>query len=173
MSVDRGSFPCPEGWLWEDEWAVVRLESTDNEGFVYATSFKGPWRQVAAPTDVVRRRMWVRQRARKGVGPVGEVDKLRQENRALREQVKSQAEYIQRLLTGMAGGDSFSGDMSTSSSPDDPSNTLHTAVKHGCTDVAHLLRLYDPSSAPRIPASPSHSSRISEMEIEEGSSPGF
>eukprot|EP01064_Diplonema_japonicum_P000624 TRINITY_DN103_c3_g1_i1.p1 TRINITY_DN103_c3_g1~~TRINITY_DN103_c3_g1_i1.p1 ORF type:complete len:2243 (+),score=448.40 TRINITY_DN103_c3_g1_i1:117-6845(+) len=175
MSCDRMEYPCPEGWQWEDEWRVSKVNGSDPDGFRYATSFKGPWRQVPSSTDVVRRRLWFRRRTRTGVKEnVGdEVERLRKENKDLQTRLDAQAHYIQRLISGMGlEAPPKEASLTASSTPEDPDNTLSTAVHKGCTDVAQLLLEYRDYSDPFSTRDSeilavSSAGRISEMDMED------
>ncbi|OQR88862.1 C2 domain-containing protein [Thraustotheca clavata] len=50
--------PCPEGYKAAGQWAY-ELSHGDANGWVYATTCKGPWRKEMAKTHFVRRRLWV------------------------------------------------------------------------------------------------------------------
>eukprot|EP01059_Diplonema_ambulator_P019697 TRINITY_DN33330_c0_g1_i1.p1 TRINITY_DN33330_c0_g1~~TRINITY_DN33330_c0_g1_i1.p1 ORF type:complete len:226 (+),score=56.15 TRINITY_DN33330_c0_g1_i1:80-679(+) len=93
----KEGFPCPLGWQWEEAWEVVEQPGC-KDGFMYATSFKGPWRDTPGSRDTVRRRTWKRCRMpSRTVAAPSRIEQLEHENRVLRAMVQSQSEALQRF----------------------------------------------------------------------------
>eukprot|EP01064_Diplonema_japonicum_P006544 TRINITY_DN14391_c0_g1_i1.p1 TRINITY_DN14391_c0_g1~~TRINITY_DN14391_c0_g1_i1.p1 ORF type:complete len:2164 (+),score=284.35 TRINITY_DN14391_c0_g1_i1:37-6528(+) len=97
QSRKKEGFPCPPGWAWQGDWAVKDLSGC-KDGFRYATSFKGPWRDTPGSTDTVRRRTWTRARTITRTVQ-SRVEILENENARLRAVVQAQADALQRMYT--------------------------------------------------------------------------
>ncbi|XP_030841562.1 myoferlin isoform X6 [Strongylocentrotus purpuratus] len=60
----REEFPCPEGWQWDDAWALDNNRACDEDGFEYCVeSSVASWGPVERTYHLCRRRRWVRPRS--------------------------------------------------------------------------------------------------------------
>eukprot|EP01062_Namystynia_karyoxenos_P048978 TRINITY_DN3740_c1_g3_i1.p1 TRINITY_DN3740_c1_g3~~TRINITY_DN3740_c1_g3_i1.p1 ORF type:complete len:3956 (+),score=1245.81 TRINITY_DN3740_c1_g3_i1:1192-11868(+) len=57
------SFVLDKQWVWRDDWRASSAIGGDGEGWVYSTSWAGPWSRARPSSDSnLRRRKWVRTR---------------------------------------------------------------------------------------------------------------
>ncbi|XP_063963838.1 myoferlin-like isoform X13 [Lytechinus pictus] len=63
-TAKKDEFECPEGWGWDDAWALDNNRACDEDGFEYCVeSSVASWGPVERTYHLCRRRRWVRPRS--------------------------------------------------------------------------------------------------------------
>eukprot|EP01060_Flectonema_neradi_P011269 TRINITY_DN1836_c0_g2_i1.p1 TRINITY_DN1836_c0_g2~~TRINITY_DN1836_c0_g2_i1.p1 ORF type:complete len:2740 (+),score=416.68 TRINITY_DN1836_c0_g2_i1:74-8293(+) len=65
LAFDKFGFNVPPGWVWVGEWEVDKTSwQSENNGFLYASSWNKFFHKRQKWSDFVRKRRWVRKRAK-------------------------------------------------------------------------------------------------------------